>query len=107
MDRKLQNWIANAVGVARTVVMLMLVLGWITLLSYEDQVERTSPRVPTSATGETVPVHWKSVIVYVRPVDARIIKDTDYFALPAGIGLIAFSFFRVWRGKTKGGGEKR
>jgi len=106
MDRKLQSWIARAESIARSIVIVMLVLGWGSLLSYEDHVERTSPRVSTSETGEVVPVSWKSVTVYVRPFDARVIRYTNYIAIPTVGLLIAFSLFRDWRRKRKIPGSK-
>jgi hypothetical protein len=96
----MQTWIAQAETVARAIVTIMLVIGWVSLNSYEDQVARTSPRVPSSPTGETIPVQWKSVTVYMRPFDARVNQYMDYGGI-VGALIVGFLIFRKWRKDSK------
>lgn len=100
MNRKLNNWIAQAESIARAIVLIALVIGWVSLLYYEDHVDRSSPRTPDAATGETVPVHWKSVIVYERPFDAKVSMWTRYITVVGAFGLIVLVLARRWRIKS-------
>ncbi|HUO92188.1 MAG TPA: hypothetical protein VMU22_04660 [Rhizomicrobium sp.] len=97
MNRKLNNWIADAESIARIVVLVAIFVGWAALLSYESHVDRASPRAPDVATGETVPVHWKSVIVYERPFDAKVHEWTGYVTLVGAVGLVALWLTRKRR----------
>lgn len=99
MKREPHNWIVQAANAMKALVIVALVGGWISLTSYMEHVERTSPRSPNAVTGEIVPVHWKGVVLYMRPFNAQLETYRDYGVVAFGIAIILASL--LWKRPRK------
>ena len=73
---------------------LLLVAAWVIGNSHFEHLEETSPRVPNPATGEVVPMHWKSVVVYMTQSDAQLDRWFEGVGFAVWLVLMAFAFWQ-------------
>ena len=85
---RLPKWISQALPVVQATILIACVLTWVSVQSHVDYLERTSPRTPDTATGETVPVFWKTLYVYMTPENARMVRYSHYLDVLA-LALVA------------------
>lgn len=100
LNKVFVTWLRSVWQSAGIICGILMLVVWVTGLAIIDHLDRTSPRTPAEASGEVVPVQWKTVTVYMTPRDAEFAWWFPMAGLIGFGGAVAFSAWRRMREKS-------
>ena len=79
---------------AEAILLVVIASAAIVGISVVEHLEKTGPKIPNAALGQTVAVYWRPTIVYVTPAAAKLVDWTLAVGVVAALMLCALV---IWR----------